>query len=201
MLSMAETRYSAGTSKGSRKKAAGGGRRRRRDVVEEDTDDSHTGISSDEYRASYGLTSFPDTPRIEPYKIAFKVPCGQALREVQIWSTESWARARKDFAQKMDCESTLLRLAYVLPWEQKGTKKLAPTLLQDADEWDSLKDQIDAHVRTEKAKKGGRGMVKPFSIVLSSVGSDGMPIQVRLPHIGLLYILITLYEACGKQQW
>ncbi|KAI0324838.1 hypothetical protein GY45DRAFT_1340526 [Cubamyces sp. BRFM 1775] len=97
------------------------------------------------------------TTEEESYDICFKIPCGQAVQEVRIRSDVSWKFARDTFARKMGCEPLLIRLAYILPWEQKGGRKPAPTLLQHEDEWNSLKEQVDAHIKAEKSKNRGHG--------------------------------------------
>ncbi|KAI0701535.1 hypothetical protein C8T65DRAFT_788061 [Cerioporus squamosus] len=123
----------------------------------------------------YVRASSSDEENSEPetYDISFKVPCGQAQREVTIPSSATWTRARSIIAEAMDREPSLLRLGYyALPWD-KQQKATTATLLQKDLEWERLTGKVVQYVQSEKAKNRGHGVVKPFTITLVSVGDHG----------------------------
>ncbi|KAH9948091.1 hypothetical protein B0H21DRAFT_821268 [Amylocystis lapponica] len=102
----------------------------------------------------------------EVFPIRFQVPCGGTMKELTLLSDTPWTTARIAFANKMVRDGATLRLAYLLSWNQKGPKKL-PMSLEDAEEWEGLKQHVREYVDTEKRKYNGKGVVKAFAVMLS----------------------------------
>ena len=113
------------------------------------------------------------------YSIAFKVPYGLAMKEIEIKSDASWAVARTLIAAAMEREVSLLRVGYGdLPWE-KAKKLSPPTLLQKEEEWNSLMRKVNAHIDSQtRTARGLPKPLKPFSIILVNVTDDGSPVTV-----------------------
>ncbi|KAH9942691.1 hypothetical protein B0H21DRAFT_710189 [Amylocystis lapponica] len=88
------------------------------------------------------------------------------MKELTLSSDTPWTTARIAFANKMVRDGATLHLAYLLSWNQKGPKKL-PMSLEDAEEWEGLKQHVREYVDTEKRKYNGKGVVKAFAVMLS----------------------------------
>ena len=83
-------------------------------------------------------------------------------------------------AQRMDVSVThLAQIGYVLPWNKPKSGKPIPKLLEDEESYCLLVSNIHQHINEQKAKNRGKGIVKPFSIMIvdtSGVGDDKVPL-------------------------
>ncbi|KAF9457725.1 hypothetical protein BDZ94DRAFT_1338123 [Collybia nuda] len=68
--------------------------------------------------------------------------------------------------------SLLSHIGYVPSYKPKNPRPV-PKLLEDEEAWETLLNDVDEYISSSKAKKGGKGTVKPFSIaIVDTSGPD-----------------------------
>lgn len=106
-----------------------------------------------------------DDDEEDDFKIKYEVPYKNATRELVLPSTTSFSKFLTPLSKKMEVSVTHLpAIGYIPSWKPKNSKPL-PKLLESADDYESMMDDIEEFRNTCLAKKGGK--VKPFSICLS----------------------------------
>jgi hypothetical protein len=62
--------------------------------------------------------------------------------------------------------SHLTQIGYILPWKAPRSGKAIPKLLEDDNSFKMLLNNVTQYIDEQKAKKNGKGVVKPFSITI-----------------------------------
>ena len=85
----------------------------------------------------------------------------------------------------MDVSIThLTHIGYILPWNMPRSGRPIPKLLEDEDSFKALISNVTQYVDEQRAKKKGKGTVKPFSIRIVDTSAPTETGKVRtVPHI------------------
>ena len=60
--------------------------------------------------------------------------------------------------------SHLTHIGYVLPWKMPRSGRLIPKLLEDEESFKALIFNVNQYIDEQRAKKKGKGTMKPFSV-------------------------------------
>ena len=90
-----------------------------------------------------------------------------------IKTTTSFSEFRIKLAQKMGTQLSLLSFIGYIPSYKPKKPKPIPKLLEDEEAWEKLVDDVSDYITTSKRKKGGKGVVKTFSIAIVDTSGPG----------------------------
>lgn len=98
------------------------------------------------------------------FNIKYEIPFKNASRDLNLPSSTSFSNFLIAVAAKMETRVTLLTSIGYIPSYRPKTPKPVPKLLEDEDSYEAMMDDVDEFIATCKAKKRGKGDVKPFCI-------------------------------------
>lgn len=86
------------------------------------------------------------------------------MRDLILKSTTSFPDFLGAVAAKMMTRVTLLTAIGYIPSYRPKTPKPVPKLIEDEDSYEAMMEDIEDYIGNCRAKKNGKGEVKPFSI-------------------------------------
>ncbi|KAJ8579516.1 hypothetical protein M405DRAFT_754395, partial [Rhizopogon salebrosus TDB-379] len=126
----------------------------------------------------------------KPFAIPFDVPFKNATQSLSgVTSDTTFTAFLEAAAARMETRiSLLLNIAYIPSYRPK-TPKPIPKLLEDTESWEALKDDVAEYISGSKAKNKGRGVVKPFVMMIIDTSltgeSDNRKVSMILGHCKL----------------
>lgn len=102
-----------------------------------------------------------------PFDIPIEVPYKNATRDVTgITSSTSFRHVMRQIAERMDAgPSRMAAIGYIPSYKPKNPKPV-PKLLEDAESWAKLVNDVGQYILSFASKKGAAKTVKPFVIMI-----------------------------------
>ena len=119
------------------------------------------------------MSDLPDIPvgtprkKRQEFSIPFEVPYKNATRDLTgITSSTRFSQFLISAAQKMNVSTLhLSQIGYIPSYKPKNPKPI-PKMLEDEESWEILLDDVSDYISACKSKNRGKGMVKPFTVIL-----------------------------------
>ena len=112
------------------------------------------------------ITPPPSFKALPTFDIEFEVPCGVAVRDVTLRSSDTWTRFVMKISEVMGCSHNALpSLGYVPSWKP-AKAKTTPKILDGPEALAKLVKEARDMIAESKAKNRGKGVVKAWSIHL-----------------------------------
>jgi hypothetical protein len=111
--------------------------------------------------------SCPPSPKALPtFDIEFEVPCGVAVQDVTLHSSNTWTLFVMKVSEVMGCSHNALPpLGYIPSWKP-AKAKASPKILDGPETFAKLVKEAQEMIAESKAKNKGKGIVKAWSIQL-----------------------------------
>ena len=128
----------------------------------------------------------------ELFDIPFEVPYMGATRNLNgITSHTTFQAFLMALSKRMDVRLSLLsHIGYTPSFAPKSPKPV-PKLLEDQEDWDSLVDCVRHHRSLCLERKGGKGVIKPFSVKIIDTSESGGKESSSKRVFSMLLFVIT----------
>jgi hypothetical protein len=98
---------------------------------------------------------------------------------------------------KMDVSTLhLTQISYIPSYKLKNPKPI-PKMLDDKESWEILLDDVSDYIEACKSKNRGKGMVKPFTVLLVDMmvpdGNGGKKVSLAI-YTDFLYLVTIIRE-------